>query len=162
EASAGQQLLVSLAGLDPLPDRRTGFTQLCDNRRKIRFVDYDARLGMFEDGGQFERREPHIQRHHDRMGQRDAEIALQKLMGVEPQDSAPAPRLPAGCLEPRRQPFTALTKLRVREALVAGYDTYLTAVEIHAAIQAADRGQRYMHALRLYTSLLVRLANRDS
>ena len=108
-----------------------------------------AGLGVIEDAGQFERSEPHVERHHDGARQRNTEITLQKLVIVEAQIGDAVTRADALGEQPESQALRALSEFRVGEAPLPRHHAGLFSEKIDPAVQAPDRRQRHRHDLRL-------------
>ncbi len=145
-----EQFFVGSPDFDEALNGGAGLRRCSTERREIGFVDQHARLGMVQNGGEFERREPNIERHDDGAGQRNAEVAFQKLVVVEAEVGDAVARLDARGEQAGRQPLAAFAEFGIGEAAGAADDAGLFAVEIDGAIEAADRRQRHVHALRLY------------
>ena len=145
DAPARQQVFVRLADRNPIRDGLGRRAQLLDERFEIRLVDDDARLGVVQNTGQFQRREPHVERHHDGPGQQDSEIALQQFVVVKTEIRHAVARADAQAVETSRQPLATLAEFGIRETAAAGNHPGFPGIQIYPAIQATDGAERHVH-----------------
>src|SRR5439155_5189410 len=112
---------------------------------KIAFVNQHARLGVIEDGGELGGSEPHVKRHDDGADERDAEVAGEELVVIEAEVGDAVAGLNAHGPQAGGEPLAVFAEIRVGIPANAGDDADFLPVEIHSAIEAADRRQGYLH-----------------
>ena len=101
---------------------------------------------MLQNGCEFGGLQPHVERHDDGVHQRHAVIAFEELAGVEAEIGHAVAAADTLGDEAGREPFASFAELRIGIPAIAGDDANLAAVQVHAAIQAPHRCQRYVHS----------------
>ena len=74
---------------------RPRFAEQFDEGSEIVLIKQNSRFGMLQNRAQFGGREAHVERHHDGMGLRHAEISFEKLVRIEAEKSNPVALLDA-------------------------------------------------------------------
>ena len=126
--------------------RRPGLAELFHEGREIVFIEQNARLGMPQDRAQLGGREADVERHHHGAGLRHAEISFQQPVRVEAEKADAVARLHAGPLQSADASLSQRSpNCGVGEPLRAADDAFFGAIEIDAAMQAAQRRQGNFH-----------------
>ena len=145
DAAARQQFLVVGARFYEALNAGAGGTEMIDQRGKIGLIDQDARRGVIQNGAEFKRRKPYVERHHDGAGERHSEIAFQKLMGIEAQVGNTIPLLDAFREQAGRQALAAFAELRVCETVLPANYAFFAAVKVDGAVQTTHRREGHVH-----------------